>query len=143
MSNVLNYFSQADSTGDNALTLGGTVTTGTENLKKTFLNVKMTDISTASSVYVVSPVAGTFSKIYSVVDGTTATAAAAITTEINTVAVTDGAFDIANGAVAGEVDSGTPTALNTLAVGDVLEVITDGASTNTVAAVFTIEITRS
>lgn len=144
--NVDNYNEQpAGGSTDNKLVLGGSVETGDgENIKKTFLNVRITDISTAGSVFVVAPVAGNFTKIYSVIDGAITTGDAVITTEINTVLVTDGGLTIANASsAAGDVDSGTPSAANTVAVGDVIEVITDGGSTNTVSANFTIEITRS
>ena len=143
--NVLNVMEQADSTGDNKAKFGGTIqTSGGENLKKTFINVRITDISTSGSVFVVSPVAGTFSKLQSVIDGVITTGDAVITSEINTVLVTNGGLTIANsGSAAGDVDTGTPTAANTVAVGDVIEVITDGGSTNVVSANFTIEITRS
>lgn len=87
--------------------------------------------------------AGTIAAIYSVINGTIATAPAAITTEIAGVAVTGGAITITHtGSVAGTVDSCTPTALNTVTAGQAIEIITSGASTNTVIATFTILITR-
>lgn len=108
------------------------------------LTVIMDDISTAGSAFTVSPYAGTISKIQSVIDGAIITADAGITTEIGGAAITSGAITIANsGSAAGTVDSATPTAANTLAVGDALEVITDGASANTVRGtfIFTISLT--
>ena len=106
------------------------------------LTVTMADVSTAGSVWVVAPVACTFDGLYSVINGAIATADAAITTEIGGTAVTGGSLTIANsGSAAGDVDSATPTALNTLAAGQALEIITDGASTNTVIATFTVELT--
>jgi hypothetical protein len=108
-----------------------------------FLTVKMDDVSTAGSVYVVAPDGGKIIKIQSVIDGTIATDDAAITTEINGTAVTGGAITIAyDGSAAGDVDSTEPTAANSVEEGDVIEIITDGASTNTVAATFTVIIRR-
>lgn len=108
-----------------------------------FLTVKMSDVSTAGSVYVVAPDAGKIIKIQSVIDGAIATDDAAITTEINGTAVTGGAITIANtDSAAGDVDSTEPTAANSVQEGDVIEIITDGASTNTVAATFTVIIRR-
>lgn len=108
------------------------------------LQVKLDDISTSGSAYVVSPIAGTISAIYSVIDGAIASGDAEITTEIDGVAVTGGAITIANsGSAAGDVDSATPTAANTVSAGSVIEMITDGGSTNTVSAVFTIVIEAS
>jgi len=108
-----------------------------------FLTVKMDDVSTAGSVYVVAPDGGKIIKIQSVIDGAIATADAGITTEINGVAVTGGAITIANASsAAGDVDSTEPTAANSVEEGDVIEIITNGASANTVAATFTIIIRR-
>jgi len=107
------------------------------------LTVTMADISTASSVWVVAPHAGDISKIYSVINGTIATANAAITFELAGVAVTGAGITIAySGSAAGDVDYSTPTALNTVTAGQAIEIITNGASTNTVIATFTVLITR-
>lgn len=108
-----------------------------------FLTVNLSDVSTAGSAYVVAPDAGKIIKIQSVIDGTIATANAAITTEINGTAVTGGGITIGyDGSAAGDVDSTEPTAANSVQEGDVIEIITDGASTNTVSATFTIIIRR-
>lgn len=129
---------------------GTTEVTGTlqtpdaQSLSVTHLNIIMDDVSTAGSSFAVAPVAGTITRIQSVIDGAIATANAGITTEINGVAVTGGAITITQaGSAAGDVDTATPTAANTVAVGDVIEIITDGASTNTVRVNFTITITLS
>jgi len=107
------------------------------------LTVTMADISTAGSVWVVAPHAGTIAAIYSVINGAIITVNAGITTEIAGAAVTGGAITIAfTGSAAGVVDSCTPTAANTVTAGQAIEIITDGASTNTVIATFTILITR-
>lgn len=107
-------------------------------------HVKINDVSTAQSAYFVADVAGTLSGIKTVINGAIATADAVITAEINGTAVTDSAVTIANsGSAAGDVDTSTPSAANTVAVDDVLEVITDGASTNTVTADVFLTITRA
>jgi hypothetical protein len=108
-----------------------------------FLSVKMADVSTAGSVYVVAPDAGKIIKISSVLGGAIATADAEITTEINGTAVTGGAITIATtSSAAGDVDSAVPTAANSVLENDVIEIITDGASANTVPVEFTIVIRR-
>lgn len=107
------------------------------------LTITKANISTAGSVFTVSPFAGKITKIQSIIGGAIGTADNGITTEINGTAVTGGAITITqSGSAAGDVDSTTPTALNTVAVGDAIEIITDGASTNTVVGtfVFTIEL---
>lgn len=117
---------------------------GTMGSALTVLNVIMADVSTAGSAFVASPVAGTIIRIQSIIDGAIATANAGITTEINGVAVTGGAITITqSGSAAGDVDVATPTAANVVAVGDAIELITDGASTNTVRVNFSVTIQRS
>lgn len=116
---------------------GTTEVTGTlqtsdaQSLAVTHLNIIMDDVATAGSAFAVSPVAGTITRIQSVIDGAIATADAGITTEINGAAVTGGAITITEaGSAAGDVDVATPTAANTVAVGDAIEMITDGACTS-------------
>lgn len=123
-------------------------TAGTATIKHTLgggnvaVTTTLTDISTASSAFVAAPVAGTVTSIRTVLGGAITGADAAITTEINGVAITGGALTVANaGSAAGDRDSATPSAANTVAVGDALEVITDGASTNTVPLYVTFIIT--
>lgn len=142
--NVLNRFEQAVG-NDNKLVIGGSFETEAgQSLKKVYITTSIADISTAGQIYVVSPVAGTISKIYSVINGAIATANAALTPKIAGTAITDGAITVAfSGSAAGDVDSSTPSALNTITAGAAIEIETDGASTNTVEVVLTIEITLS
>jgi len=144
--NVLNYFNQPSSDSqDNKLVLGGSVETdGGQSLKKAYLTTSITDISTAGQIYVVSPVAGTITKIYSVINGAIATANCILTPKIAGVPVTNGAITVAfSGSAAGDVDSSTPSAANVISTGEAIEIETDGASTNAVEVVLTIEITLS
>ena len=99
-----------------------------------YLKSYLKDVSTAGSAFTVSPVAGNIIKIYTVIDGALAAANAGITFEINGTLITGSAITLTQaGSAAGDIDISTPTGHNTLAVGDALEVITDGLSTNTVA----------
>lgn len=145
MAETKNYFKPVTTGQDNPLILGGTVETpGGQNLKRVYHNVRLTDVSTASSCYVVSGVAGTITKIWSVIDGAISGANSVVSSSINGVAVTGGSLTITfSGSAAGDIDSATPSAANTVAAGDLITLTTDGASTNTVSAVFTIEITLS
>lgn len=105
------------------------------------LNVKMETIATPQSVWVVSPINGTIEAAYSVIDGAIATADEAITLEIGGVAVTGGAITITQaGSAAGDVDSCSPSALNTVTAGQAIEIITAGNSTGSVDATFTVLI---
>ncbi len=112
------------------------------DLRKAFLTVTMDDVSTAGSVFVASPVRGWIERIDSVIDGAIATADAAITVELDGTAQSHLAFTIANsGSAAGTVDSiETAEASAGVIPGTAIELITDGGSTNTVAATFTITI---
>jgi len=107
------------------------------------LNVQLADISTGSSCYVVTPIAGTVSKIYSVISAAITGGDAIVTSKLGSTALTNGAVTIANGSAAATVDSATPTANNTVTVGQAITLQTDGGSTNTSIGVFTIEITPS
>lgn len=128
---------------DGTLYQGGTEITATAaELSTKTLAVKMTDVSTAGSVFVVSPYAGTLSKAYSVIDGAIATADAVLTLNVNGGTDVTQTITIAySGSAAGDVDSCTPADNNTVAVGDYIKITTDGASTNTVAATITLVIT--
>jgi len=140
-----NYFKPVTTGQDNPLILGGTVETTTgQSLKKVYLFTSIADISTAGQIYIVSPVAGTVSKIYSVINGAIATSNSVLTPKIAGTAITNGAITVAfSGSAAGDVDSSTPTAANTITAGAAIEIETDGASSNTVEVVLTIEITLS
>jgi len=118
---------------------GATKTTA--ELNSIWLTGEIADISTGASTWVVSPIAGTIGVIYTIIDGTITTVNAGVTFEIGGTAVTGGSITIAHsGSAAGVVDTCTCTALNILAAGGGLEIITDGASTNAVKAVLIIQI---
>lgn len=119
------------------------ITANAAELNTKTVTITLDDISTAGSAFAPIPYAGTITSILTIIDGAIATDDADLTTEINGVAVTGGLVTVANsGSAAGDVDSATPTAANTVAVGDSLELITDGASTNTVrlTAIYTITL---
>jgi hypothetical protein len=108
-----------------------------------FLTVKMTDVSTSGSVFVPVPDNGRVIKIMSVIDGAIGTADAVITPSIGGTNITDGAITITqSGSAAGDVDTSEPTAANSVNEGDAIKLTTNGASSNTIAATFTIIIRR-
>jgi hypothetical protein len=109
---------------------------------KIYVTVDMTEVSTAASVWVVAPVACTFTKAYGVLNAAITVADAIITSEIGGTLVTGGGVTVANsGSAAGTVVTITPTAANTLTAGQALEIITDGASTTTSRVTWTVEFT--
>lgn len=86
-------------------------------------------LDAGTSQWVVSPVAGAIRKITTIADATITTGGV-ITPKIATVAVDGGAVTIANGAVAGEIDSATATlghASTVVAVGTAIELALDAA----------------
>jgi hypothetical protein len=104
------------------------------------------DISTkgadAAVLRIVSPVAGTVDKIYSVLNDALATGNASLTGKIGAVAITNGALTITEaGSAAGDIDSATPSAAKTLAVGDILSFTGGGTSDATGTATVTVLIT--
>lgn len=130
---------RVESTSATAGTATITHTLGGSNVAVT---TTLADVSTASSAFCAAPVAGTVTSIRSVLGGAISGADSAITTEINGTLITNGGFTVAqSGSAAGDRDSATPTAANTVAVGDALEVITDGASTGTATLDVTFIIT--
>lgn len=110
------------------------------SLQTRFVTVDIDDVSSAGSYWVVPGFAGKIKKITTVLHGAIGTANAVVTTEIGGTAVTGGAVTIATASsAAGDVDTATPTAANVFTAAQPLEVITNGASTNTVKVTVTYE----
>jgi len=109
--------------------------------KKILVQGEIADISSAASTWAISPVAGDIVAIYTVIDGAITVGDAAITFEIAGTPVTNGGITIAySGSAAGDVDSSTPSAANTVTAGQAIEIITDGGSTDAAKATVVIEI---
>ena len=82
-------------------------------------------------------------KISSVLGGTIATADAVCTAKVGTTNMTNGAITITqSGSAAGDIDTCEPTAANNVSEGDFIAIATNGASTGTHSAHFTIVIRR-
>ncbi len=119
------------------------LTATTAELNTVVLTARIPDVSTASSAaFICSPVAGTLSKIYTVLEGTIATANAVLTASV------DGGTDVTatvtiayDGSAAGDVDSCTPADNNTVAVGSYIKLLTNNASTNAIGATVSFVIT--
>ena len=116
------------------LTVPDIDTSAVPTLNKITLTLLIPDLDTAESHYIVSPYAGTLAKMYSVIDAPVGGADTLLTTKIGGVDVTDGAITISyTGSAIGDVDSCTPSALNTVTAGQAIEIECDGG-TNTSAA---------
>ncbi|MCP3961289.1 MAG: hypothetical protein GY719_25870 [bacterium] len=119
------------------------LTASAAELNQYAVEVVITDISAAGSFFVVCPHAGDIAKIYTAIDNAITVGDATITAEIGGVAVTDSSITIAqSGSAAGDVDSSTPSAANTVTEGQAVEIITDGGSTDACRATCTLLITR-
>lgn len=142
MSSVDNYFKQSNGTS-NKLILGGDVeTAGGASLKTQVVTLKISDVSTAGQTYFYAPFAGTVTKVTSVLNGAIGTADATLT--VKTQAGTAGTITIANaGSAAGDIDSLTVASNGAVTAGSLIEVETDGASTNAVEVDLTVEIALS
>jgi len=108
-----------------------------------FVTAEIEDVSTASSTFVAIPDGGRVIKIISTLQGAISGGNAAISFEIGGTAITGGGITVAHsGSAAGDVDTAEPTAANDVAEGGSIEMITDGASSNTIKLVVTFVIRR-
>jgi hypothetical protein len=102
------------------------------------------DVSTAGDIYLPVAFNGTVTGIHTVLWGTIATADVTLTAKVNNSAMTNGAVTIAySGSAAGDLDTATPTAGNTVTTSDYINITSDGASTNTISATIILTISRS
>lgn len=102
---------------------------------------RIADISTPSSSFVVSPMAGDIIGVYVVLQGAITTADAIVTAEINGVGVAGLSITATySGSGAGSTFSGTPSGSNTVSAGQAIEIVTDGGSSTAIAADVTILI---
>ena len=108
-----------------------------------FLHAAIADISTASSTFVAVPDGGKIIKIITALQGAISGGTAAISFEIGGTAITGGGITVTqSGSAAGDVDTAEPTAANEVAEDGTIEMITDGASSNTVKLNVTFVIRR-
>ena len=105
------------------------------------LFTQFTDISTASSEWVASPMAGKVIAIYVTLHNGITGTNSTVTAEINGVALSGLSITITQaGSTAGSTFSGVPSGNNTIAAGQALEIISDGASSTATVATVTVLI---
>ena len=99
-------------------------------LNEQVLTLDIADGSAEAVYYLISPHAGTITKIWTVTDGAVSTADITITAAIGATPVTDGVVTIATaGSGAGDIDSATPSAANVLTAGQAINfTVTGGGS---------------
>jgi hypothetical protein len=106
----------------------GTWTNADNNI---YLSGHIDDISAAQSDWVVAPCTGVITKIQSIISNAITGGDATLTFEINGTVITSSNIIVTqSGSAAGDVDTSSPSAANVLAVGDKLELITNGGSTD-------------
>jgi len=114
------------------------------DLRNIFTTGEIVDVSTASSVRIpiTDDMEGEVINVTTVLGGTIATAPAVITVSKGNLSM--GTISILHtGSAEGDMDSLVPTSANRhLVAGDWLELTTSGASTNTIAAGFSVTIRR-
>lgn len=146
--NAKNYFKQSGTGTDNQLVLDGTVsgagavsltgavklsalsTAGSNRIDDRVIALSLpviTALAGAAKSIFVAPCAGTIQEIRASVDGAFITSDITITGRINTTAITTGVVTLATAASGfGTKGSATPTALNVVAAGDVVNVTITG-----------------
>lgn len=108
------------------------------------ITLDITTLNTVTDYYLVMPYACTINKIYTVIDAAVATADKTITSSIGGVDVTNGALTITSAAsAAGDIDSCTPTAANSVGAGAALKLAATGGSTGDTRCHVTIIYTRT
>ncbi len=111
---------------ENTLAMDG-VTASAVELNEQVLTLDIADGSADATYYLVCPHAGDISKIWSVIDAAVSTADITITANIGAVAVTNGVVTIATASsAAGDIDSATPTAANTVTAGQAINLVVAG-----------------
>jgi hypothetical protein len=112
--------------------------------KRIALTTTLDDISTASSAWVASPVAGDIVKIVTVIDGPITVADATLTARINGIAMGNGTIIIDfSGSAAGDTDSTDPSGSNTVNVGEALQIESNGGSTDVAKCTVTFYIVEN
>lgn len=127
-------------TATTSLTLTGASVVGL----KVAVPITATSLVGTTVYRVLSPYAGTVSAIKSVLQGALTTGNATLTGKINGVAITTGVLTLTQaGSAPGDIDTCSPTAAKTVAVGDELSWTVGGTNDAAVGAAGYFEITRS
>ncbi len=107
------------------------------------LNVRIADISIASTTYITLPYAGNIVKINSVIEGAI-TGSDEVVTAYNSSGSSMGTITIsAVGSAGGDVDTLSPSSNNSFSANTALRLTSTGASATAQAAVFTITVERT
>jgi len=107
------------------------------------LTAVIADVSTAETIYIAMPYAGTITQVVSVLEATIGTADATVLAR-NSAAASMGGLTVAyTGSAAGDVDTLVPASDNIVTAGDYITIETNGASTGTARLFITVVLERS
>ncbi len=107
------------------------------------LTTRLDDVSTASTVYLAIPYAGTVKKVVTVLEGSLTTANATVTVK-NSAGTSMGTLTITqSGSAAGDIDTLSPVSNNTVTNDSKISIETDGASDTSRKLFITVYITGS
>ena len=117
--------------------------TAKESLVGETLTGYIENVSTATTVYVPIPFAGTINKVVTVLEAAIGSSDSIITVK-NSAAASMGTITITqSGSAAGDVDSLTPSSNNTVTADSFITLQTNGASVNTAALRFVVVLDRT
>lgn len=109
---------------------------------KHYVSIEVADVHGSATYHGIAPVAGTITKMWSVINGALTTADATLTGKIAGTPITGGAIDVVQaGSAAGQVNTATPSAANTVAAGQDISITVSGTEASDVAAKVIFEIT--
>jgi hypothetical protein len=112
--------------------------------KVCYITAHFPDVANKSDIFIPMSFAGTVTGVKTIIDGAIGTADTVLTCKVGSTAMTNGTITIAySGSAAGDVDSCTPTALNTFGASDYLRVTSDTAGSGTVNATVLFTISRT
>ena len=115
-------------------------TSSIKNTNLVPLTLTLNDLATAQSYWIIAPIAGNITKIYTVINKAIATADVVLTPQIGGTNITNGAITIATaGSGAGTIDLSSPSGARTVTAGGAIEIAGDGG-TNTSGAIATVTI---
>lgn len=133
-------------TGDNEKVITpSSSTSGTSSMEYLSfpLSASIADAGSSGSTYLPVPFDADIASIYASVDGMLTVSNTVLTFELAGTAVTGSTITFTAGAVAGTVESSTPTALNSVSAGSAIEIISDGGGTGSAKATVTFLLKRT
>lgn len=122
---------------------GFSLISGRQAGQKVVIQGIIPDVGTAASIFLMAPVAGTVSLISTKLGGALASADASVTAKVNTGTSMGTITVTSSGSAVGDLDTLTPSANNTVAVGDWINIATDGGGTGPFPLSVAVEITST